>query len=190
MSLERLLRTLHGWLGLLVLPWIILAGLTGLFENHGGLFQQILPQGMFSAQMVQALPDQPVQAAGVQALATRLALQDTGRPLPATILDRPGFRMNAQGVTLLVDGATGAYWLEGPFQSTLYAPEGRQIASRIRWAQVMIGWHRAGWLGAGLGTWPADITAAAMMVFGCSGIYLFLAPRLRRLRNRKARRPD
>lgn len=188
MSLERILRTLHGWLGVLVLPWIILAGLTGLFENHGDLFLRVLPQSLFTSDMVQSLPANPVDAAGVQALATRLQIEGAGGPAPAKILARPGFKVIGEAVSLEVDAATGAYWLEGPVQSTLYAADGQKIASRVRWAKLMIGWHRAGWLGNSLGTWPADITAAAMMVFGGSGIFLFFAPRLRRLRNRRARR--
>ncbi|MFN3280590.1 MAG: hypothetical protein ACK40I_02810 [Tabrizicola sp.] len=30
----RLLKTVHGWLGVIVLPWVIVIGLTGLFLNH------------------------------------------------------------------------------------------------------------------------------------------------------------
>lgn len=187
MSLERLLRTLHGWLGLLVLPWIILAGLTGLFENHGQLFLRMLPQSVFTAEMLQGLPPKPVDALAVQTLALRLGLPQSQPPVATRVLSRPGFKVSAGTTTLVVDGATGAYWLEVPYVSTLYTADGAKIASRIRWARVMVSWHRAGWLGTGLGTWPADITAAAMMVFGVSGIYLFLAPRLRRMRNRRAR---
>ncbi|MBL9048118.1 MAG: hypothetical protein JNK34_12550, partial [Tabrizicola sp.] len=37
MAFERLVRTLHSWLGLLILPWVILAGFTGLYMNHEDL---------------------------------------------------------------------------------------------------------------------------------------------------------
>ena len=30
----RRLKMVHGWLGVIVLPWVILIGLTGLFLNH------------------------------------------------------------------------------------------------------------------------------------------------------------
>ena len=48
--------------------------------------------------------------------------------------------------------------------------------------------HEQGWLTRTFGTWLADITAAAMVVFGLSGIVLFLVPRLRRRQNRRRMR--
>jgi len=34
LGLERKLRVVHGWLGAIILPWIVLAGLTGFYMNH------------------------------------------------------------------------------------------------------------------------------------------------------------
>ncbi|HMS96042.1 MAG TPA: hypothetical protein PKA03_12645, partial [Tabrizicola sp.] len=53
--------------------------------------------------------------------------------------------------------------------------------------RILTSLHERGWVGSALGTWLADITAGALMVFGLSGLYLFFAPRLRRMKNRRAR---
>jgi uncharacterized iron-regulated membrane protein len=55
------------------------------------------------------------------------------------------------------------------------------LHSKIYWGAIFKGLHRAGWLGGGLGTWLADITSLAMVIFGMSGVVLGWAPRSRRI---------
>ena len=38
-SLERTLKLLHGWLGVFILPWVVVIGLTGLSLNHWNLIR-------------------------------------------------------------------------------------------------------------------------------------------------------
>lgn len=184
MSPDRLLKTLHGWLGFLVMPWVVLAGLTGLYENHGDLVHRLLPQVELGPGPIEALPPKPVDQAGAAALAARILPGPAGPVTQVIVFKRPSFEI-AGAETLRVDQATGAYWREGPFAISLYAPDGRELATRVNWSKLLVRLHRAGWPGDRFGTWPADITAAALVVFGLSGFYLFLAPRLRRFRNRR-----
>lgn len=187
MSPERFLKTLHGWLGFLILPWVVLAGLTGLYENHGDLFHRLLPQAELGPGPIEALPSRPVDAAGAAALATRILSGPTGPVTQVLVFKRPSFEIAGEE-TLRVDAATGAYWREGQFAISLYAPDGRELASRINWSKLLVRLHRAGWPGDRFGTWPADIAAAALVVFGVSGLYLFIVPRLRRWKNRRRQR--
>jgi hypothetical protein len=185
-SLDRFLKTLHGWLGVLILPWIVMAGLTGFYENHGGLVMQRLPYASFPSEAVNRLlaevPMHPVDAAGAGALAARLLPNATLSP--AQVFDRPGYEAKTPDAVLRIDAATGAYALQGDFVTSFHRFDGIRVATLINWGKLMVRLHRAGWLNDQLGTWPADLTALALMLFGMSGLYLFFAPRLRRLRIR------
>lgn len=41
----RLLKTIHSWLGVIVLPWVLIIGFTGLFLNHQSLVMGLLDRG-------------------------------------------------------------------------------------------------------------------------------------------------
>ena len=43
----RSLRLVHSWLGVLVLPWIVLFGLTGFYLNHERAVLSLLPDGAY-----------------------------------------------------------------------------------------------------------------------------------------------
>jgi uncharacterized iron-regulated membrane protein len=189
MSFERFVRTLHAWMGVLILPWVVLAGFTGLYMNHADLMNRLLPAAEFEVASFAAAP-----GAGVQDQASALALVKAAVPGEAVIqkaddsfLDRPVFVFVAGQTEVMVDKSTGNYWLQSRYDRSLHAPDGSLVQREIRWNRVMDSLHSAGWLGRGLGTWPADIAATALMIFGVSGLFLFLAPRLRRLRNRRVK---
>ena len=186
MSLERLLRTVHTWLGVLILPWVIMAGLTGLYMNHESLVLSIFPDGDVGASQFG-----PGGAAQTEDSARVLAEGLFGALGPARFKDYEGRGVvafkEAEGGSVMVDLATGHVWADDRYVVTLYAPTGEVLASDRRWGRTLLSLHRRGWVGTGLGTWLADITASALMVFGASGLFLFAAPRLRRWKNRRAR---
>lgn len=184
--MTRFLKTLHGWLGVMILPWVILAGLTGLYQNHGYLFLRVLPQTRILPELIADLPSAPVDLAMVQALAVA-ELGREARVHEWQFFGRPGFQAAAPGQTLQVDAATGARLWISAYVSTLTDAKGHVLARQVQWARLLQRLHKAGWAGDRFGTWPADIVAGALVVFGSSGLWLFLAPRLRRWKNRRAR---
>jgi hypothetical protein len=186
--MTRALKTLHGWLGLIILPWVVLAGFTGLFHNHGFQVLKLLPDQRLTAALVAPLPPHPVTADEVTALAQNLLPAPVLPVSEGLSLSRPAFLVIGNGTTLRVDQATGAYVVIGPYASTLYAQGGGRIATQVQRPKLLNRLHSAGWASDRFGTWPADITATALMIFGLSGLWLFLTPRLRRLKNRWARR--
>jgi len=40
---EQILRKVHSWLGIFILPWVVVIGLTGLYLNHSKLVIGMLP---------------------------------------------------------------------------------------------------------------------------------------------------
>jgi hypothetical protein len=186
--MTRFLKTLHGWLGVIILPWIVLAGFTGLYENHGFKMLSLLPETRFRVEMLQGLPAAPVNEAAALALADRL-LPAPHLPLSTGhTMTRLIYEVISPNETLDVDQATGAYWLIGPYATSLYDAQGSRIATQVQWGALLRRLHRAGWASDTFGTWPADLAATALMVFGISGLWLFFAPRVRRWKNRWARR--
>ena len=43
MSFERLVKTIHSWLGVMILPWVVAIGFTGLYMNHNDLILSLFP---------------------------------------------------------------------------------------------------------------------------------------------------
>lgn len=190
MSAERFLKMLHGWLGILILPWIVIAGLTGLYMNHAQLVLSLLPVMGTDAEVLDRLPGgiaQTEESAWSIALA---AVPGVGLELDDddSFRDRTVYTFDGEGADVRVDRATGYHWIEGRYLTDLRAPDGTRIDREIRWSRVLSSLHERGWVGSALGSWLADITAAALALFGLSGMYLFTAPRLRRIKNRRARK--
>ncbi|HSF63817.1 MAG TPA: PepSY domain-containing protein, partial [Paracoccaceae bacterium] len=66
----RFLKTLHGWLGVLVLPWVLIIGLTGLYLNHERLVQGLLSGQGYDETRFDTWPDpSPMTPEAAQALA-------------------------------------------------------------------------------------------------------------------------
>ncbi|MFM7442449.1 MAG: hypothetical protein ACKO2N_00850, partial [Tabrizicola sp.] len=69
----RLLKTIHGWLGIIVLPWVIVIGLTGLFLNHERLITGWLEREGYDEAQFDAWPGaQPMTVDAARALAEHL----------------------------------------------------------------------------------------------------------------------
>jgi hypothetical protein len=92
------------------------------------------------------------------------------------------------GTRVIVALKTGHYWVKTDFRRVTYAPDGTVLEEKTYWEAIFKRLHVRGWLTSRFGTWFADITAAAMVVFGLTGIILFLVPRLRRRQNRRNRK--
>ena len=190
MSFERLVKTIHSWLGVLILPWVVAIGFTGLFMNHDDLILSFFPTahydtGGFEASPLARAQDEASAEAFAATLAPRAELflddeEDSFR-------DRHVYTFDAGDFDVIVDRATGFGWTNSRYVTRTYAPDGERLHTRIRWSRVLASIHERGWVGTALGTWLADITAGALVVFGLSGLVLFVMPRLRRMKNRRVK---
>ncbi len=186
----RLLKTVHGWLGVIVLPWVILIGLTGLFLYHERLVLGWLDgAGYDEAQFDNWTGAQPLTVDAAQALAGTVLPGETLTPGEDTSYHkREAAVFEAGGTQVIVALETGHYWVKTDLRRVTHAPDGTVLETKIYWESIFKRLHEQGWLTRTFGTWLADITAAAMVVFGLSGIVLFLVPRLRRRQNRRRMR--
>lgn len=186
----RLLKTIHGWLGVLVLPWVLIIGLTGLYLNHERLVQSVLSGAGYDETEFDSWPKpQPKTVEGARTLAQGLLPgQQVTRSADTTYHDRQVASFRTQDTEVIVALATGHYWIKTDFRRVTHAPDGQVLDTKIYWGTILKRLHVRGWLTSTFGTWLSDITAAAMVVFGLSGIALFVMPRLRRRQNRRSRK--
>ncbi len=187
MSAERFLKTVHGWLGVLILPWVIVAGLTGIYMNHSKLVLSVLPAAQPVTAILDGQPQLAVTAQQMRSLSLSLLGPQSSDALSTKFNGRAVFTATSGPRQLRLDKATGAYWVSGPLLHVLYSASGERLETTVRWSHLLNQLHRRGWASEMLGTWPADLTAGALTIFSFSGLYLFLAPRFRRRRNRRAR---
>lgn len=190
MSFERLVKTIHSWLGVLILPWVVAIGFTGLYMNHSDLILSVFPTehydtGGFDASPLARLQDEDSAVAFAATLApgADIVLDDE----EDWFRDRHVYTFDAGAFDVVVDRATGFGWTNSRYVTRTYAPDGERLHTRIRWSRVLSSIHERGWVGTALGTWLADITAGALVIFGLSGLVLFVMPRLRRMKNRRAK---
>lgn len=191
-NMIRLLKILHGWLGIFVLPWVIIIGLTGIYLNHPVYFLGFFTPQIYDEAEFDAWPGpKPVDSEAAQRMAMSMYPDEKFILGGDNIYHgRDAHVLSGNKVRVIVAAASGHYWVKTQFRRKTFAPDGTLLHSKVYWASVFKFLHVRGWLGSAFGTWLADITAGAMVVFGFSGIFLFLTPRLRRRRNKKARVGD
>ena len=187
MSIERALKTLHGWLGFVILPWIVMAGVTGLYQNHPNMVLGLMPTASVEGVLLESQPARPTGLPEVRALSETVIGVSIAIASETRFKSRSVYRVTGPQADLYVDQATGGYWVSGAYSQSLYAADGARIGTAIKWSKVLSALHKRGWLSHQFGSWPADIAAGALVVFGLSGLFLFIAPRIRRFRNRRAR---
>ncbi len=189
--MERKLKAVHGWLGVMILPWIVVIGLTGLYLNHASLVKSVLPGTQKADLSVIADWPDPQPASAGMALARAQEIWPDAQDYAlseARFRKQPVYEVETDKGTLSMVKATGHYWLRWEWLREFHAPDGALLNRYMNWGRLFIRLHRRGWITRDLGYWLADITATALVVFGVTGMILFFAPRLRRRRNRAARK--
>lgn len=185
----RVIKTLHGWLGIFVMPWIIIIGLTGLYLNHSKLVLSFLPISSYDEAEFDNWPN-PVAVDETAAHAVAVAVfpgDNFKKRSQKKYHDRDVFMFDGASGRVIVAKDTGHYWVKTRVTRTTYDPDGRKLDGKVYWGSLFKNLHTKGWANSGFGTWFADITAGAMVLFGLSGIYMFFAPRLRRRSNKQGR---
>jgi hypothetical protein len=177
-------RTVHSWLGIVVFPWVIAIGLTGVYLNHSKAIYPLITQATFSESRFE---QQPADAWGSREQAQVLAEtvwpgQPTTEIWEEPYHGRPGIYVeNPEGLTVL-SIRTGHYYKKTRYRRLTYAPDGELLHTKYYWGAVFNDLHRSGWLGWGLGTWIADAVGLLLTVFGLTGVIMWTVPKVRKLR--------
>ena len=179
----RSLRFVHAWMGIIVVPWIIVIGATGLYLNHSRAIFALLDVKPYDEASFADWPGaQPVTEQQALVVARRVWPEE---PVTSTkdsaYHDMAAYIFRKPSGQVIVTKATGHYFVKTWRTRSTYAPDGTRLHRRIYWGSIFKQLHTDGWLGGSLGSWLADITSVAMVVFGLTGIFLWWMPRARRI---------
>jgi hypothetical protein len=179
-------RSIHGWLGVFVMPWVVIIGATGFYLNHGRIFTPLFEQNHFSeSQLEQIEPPTPVTREVARLLGEKLWSEDPIKKISRkSYHGRPSYFVKKAQGNIIISIPTGHYYLKTRYTRRTYSRGGEMLHAKIYWKRLLKDIHETGWLGGGLGTWLADTVAIAMMVFGFTGIFMWSAPKVQRLRRR------
>lgn len=180
----KYLRTVHGWLGVLVLPWVVAIGLTGFYLNHPRpVLDLIEPAAFDEARLADWPGSAPIEMASAEAIAAGVWPDE--EVLLKTLVSYHefiSFQFDKPSGLIIVARETGHYYVKTDYTRTTYAPDGERLHKKIYWSRIFKELHVQGWIGEGSKRWLADATALAMVVFGMTGIVLWWMPRSRRIR--------
>jgi len=182
-KLLKFFRITHGWLGLIVFPWILVIGLTGLYLNHGKLVLGWIGASEYDESQFAEWPD----AQGVS-MTDALTLAQSIWPNEAVTAISGGQYHGFESISftkesgkIIVAQPTGHYFVKTNLTRKTYAPDSTLLHKKIYWSSVFKWLHVRGWLSTTFGTWLADITAGSMVLFSLSGLFMFFMPRAKKI---------
>ncbi|MCP3972745.1 MAG: hypothetical protein GY717_20970 [Rhodobacteraceae bacterium] len=178
----RGLRFVHSWLGIFIVPWIIIIGATGLYLNHATAILSLIDAEPYEESQFAGWPG--ARPADLEAALDIAAGVWPDEPVLASengvYHDKRSFILKKASGRVIVTRDTGHYFVKTNLTRTTFAPDGTRLHRRIYWGSIFGQLHTDGWVGGRLGSWLADITSVAMVVFGLTGIVLWWLPRARR----------
>lgn len=181
-SFLRTCRSVHGWLGVLILPWVIVIGATGFYLNHAKMVLELFGQQAFSEnQFEKQKPPNPITLESARLLGQTVWPQDPIRGISQeTYHGRPSFMIKKRQGTVILSIPTGHYYLKTRYTNRTFSPQGQLLHGKRYWGRIFKDLHEAGWLGRGLGTWLADLAGISMVLFGLTGSLMWWVPRVRK----------
>ena len=180
----KYLRTVHSWLGVLILPWVVLFGITGFYLNHPEIIRAISPYSNYEDNSSE-FPRLQVPLTLEQSADIARNFWNDRQMIAIEEMNYHGhdaIRFQRDSGEIIIVPATGHYYLKTRFSNRMYSPEGELLGRKIYWDYLFGIFHRTGWLSRDIKTVFADITALALVVFGITGLALWYLPRHRRLK--------
>jgi hypothetical protein len=178
------LRTIHGWLGVIILPWVLIMGFTGFYMNHSKLVLSLFPQTAFSESQFEGhSPPSPItEKIALNIAASIWPKQPVQSIRETTYHGWPSFQLKKPDGRIIVAIPTGHYYVKTRYIRQTFSPNGALLHEKFYWSRVLKELHETGWFGGGMGTWLADIFSFVLIGFGVSGLLMWSVPKIRRIR--------
>ncbi len=183
-SLLRFLRTVHGWLGIIVLPWIMIIGLTGFYLNHSRTILSWISGPDFAEATLLEHPDAAaIDLHAASLVAARYWPEEIPREVKeVTYHGFAAYRFKKPSGYVIVSRDSGHYYLKTHYQRYTYAPDDTLVHHKYYWSTILGELHVRGWIGDMFGRLLAGITAISMVMFAASGFFLWWMPRSKRIK--------
>jgi len=177
--LFRIVRTLHSWMGFIILPWIVLYGVTGFYLNHAKSINQWLVSTPYDESRFVVRPE-------MAWLSSNEAHQKASQIWPdesitgSKAIEYHGFdaiRFTKPSGQVIIAIKTGHFYKKTMLYRFTYDTSGALVDRKIYWSYLFHYFHEVGWIDNSFGVWFADITTISLVLFGVSGLILFVIPR-------------
>jgi len=187
-KLLKFFRVTHGWAGVIVFPWIFIIGLTGLYLNHKSLVLDWIGSNEYDESQFYDWPIADITLPDALIIAQQYWPDEDIISLKEdTYHEFESFVFKKESGRVIVTKETGHYFVKSNFIRRTFSPEGEQLHRKTYWKSVFKWLHVRGALTNVIGTWLADITAGAMVFFSLSGLWLFFAPRIKKIKRSAAK---
>ncbi len=189
LSAMRLLRTIHGWMGIIAIPWVLMYGLTGLYLNHEGQFNALLGDDPVDSYWSEDAPNRlPTEAVAREWLEERFPGMKVNEARDEPYHGKDAFIFEAGRTSVIAPKNSTYYFVKDAHARRLHDASGATIHTRRYWQNIFKELHVRGWVGSPFGTLIADTFGIILVSFGISGTFLWLVPRLLRMRARRSNR--
>lgn len=186
LALSQKLRVLHRWMGLILFPWVIIYGLTGLYMNHGDLILSLFPRDHIEEMLVDDQPGFRGDSERVKEWLRRQPYAQISKSLTEGVYyGHPAWFIALRDNTEVVAFKNSTqYVMRAPYQRTLYASDGSRLISKFYWGRILSEFHKRGLVASPFGSLLADAFSIILISFGVSGLAVWGLPKLNRVINR------
>lgn len=179
----RIIRSLHSWMGFIILPWIVLYGFTGFYLNHSKAINKLINASPYNESQFIVRPETEwLSLDAARERARQIWPNET--ILGTKAAEYHGFvtiQFSKPSGTVIVAIKTGHFYKKTRWYRHTYSPSGELRDRKVYWSYLFHYFHEAGWVNNRFGTLFADMTAIALILFGLSGLVLFAVPRQKKL---------
>jgi hypothetical protein len=174
---------MHSWLGVLVMPWVLIIGATGLYLNHPDLVLGLLGYAELSERDLAGAPMYQVSKDLALLIAASIwpeeAMKHSGS---IRYRGRDAYGIEKDSGLIIVPGPeSNHYFVRTKLAEETYTMEGKLIHKQYNLKTMLKSLHERGWVDSRFGTWLADIVATAMLFFSTTGLIMWSVPKLRRM---------
>lgn len=183
LALAQKLRTVHRWMGLLLFPWVIIYGITGLYMNHGDLVLSMFPRDHMQEKLTD---DRPGFRSDIESVKDWLSRQPYAQ-ISTGLKDGNYYGKPAWFITLRDDDEVVAFKnsaqhvFRAPYHRTLYREDGTRLDTRVYWGRILSDFHKRGFVASPFGSLLADAFSIILIAFGASGLAVWGLPKLNRM---------
>lgn len=190
LAFAQKIRALHKWMGLILFPWVIIYGVTGLYMNHGKLVLSLFPADTIAQEITGDAPGLRGDEEAAKDWLRQQPFAQEGKSLKdGSYYGHPAWFIALRDNTEVVAFKNSAqYVVRAPYHRTLYGADGDTQDTRYYWNRILSDFHKRGLVASPFGSLLADAFSVILICFGVSGLAVWGLPKLNRLIIRLRRR--